>query len=216
MESSKGFQPAVNTPCKLCQKKRARRFCPGVGGEICPVCCGTARETTIDCPSHCEHLQEARAHERLAPLTKDDIPNQDVRVSEEFLEKNDALLVLLAVALAKAMDANKAVDRDAGEALAALIQTYRTLQSGLIYETRPPNPYAAAIQLALKETVEDVTKRLAERSGLHTLRDSDVLGILVFLQRLQIQHNNGRPRGRAFYDFMREMFPAAAPSELRI
>lgn len=206
----------MNTPCKLCQKKRARRYCPGVGGDICPVCCGTGRETTIDCPSHCEHLLEARAHERLTPLSKDDIPNQDIRVTEQFLEQNDTLIAWLSLTLAQAMDSNKAVDRDAGEALAALIQTYRTAQSGLIYETRPQNPYAAGIQQALKESVDDLTKRLTEKSGMHTMRDSDVLGALVFLQRLQIQHNNGRPRGRAFYDFMREMFPAAAQPQLQI
>ena len=161
-------------------------------------------------------MQEARAHERLAPLSKDDIPNQDIRVTEQFLEENDALIAWLSLALAQSMDSNKAVDRDAGEALASLIQTYRTLQSGLIYETRPQNPYAAAIQQALKESVDDLTKRVTEESGMHTLRDSDVLGVLVFLQRLQIQHNNGRPRGRAFYDFMREMFPATAQSQLQI
>ena len=206
----------MNTPCKLCEKKRARRYCPGVQGDICPVCCGTGRETTIDCPSQCEHLQEARAHERLAPLSKGDVPNQDIRVTEQFLQQNEALVAWLGLALAEAMDSNKAVDRDAWEALASLIQTYRTLQSGLIYETRPQNPYAAAIQQALKESVDDLTKRLSEESGMHTLRDADVLGALVFMQRLQMQHDNGRPRGRAFYDFMRELFPAQAQSELRI
>ena len=206
----------MNTPCKLCQKKRARRYCPGVGGDICPVCCGTGREITINCPSHCEHLQEARAHERLTRPSKDDIPNQDVRVTEQFLQQNEALVAWLSLALVGAMDSNKAVDRDAGEALASLVQTYRTLQSGLIYETRPQNPFAAAIHQALKESIADLTKRLTEESGMHTLRDSDVLGALVFIQRLQIQHDNGRPRGRAFYDFMRELFPAPAQSELQI
>ena len=211
MESS-----AVNSPCKLCQKKRARRFCPGVNAEICPVCCGTGRETTIDCPSTCEHLQEARAHERFVPHTKDDFPNQDVRVTEQFLSEHDTLIAWLAFSLVEAMQSSRAVDRDAGEALGALIKTYRTLQSGLIYETRPQNPYAASIQQALKEAIGDISKRLAEKTGLQTLRDSDVLGSLVFFQRLQIQHDNGRPRGRAFYDFLREMFPMPAQTELLV
>jgi hypothetical protein len=139
-----------------------------------------------------------------------------VRVTEQFLEQNEALVACLSLSLAQAMETNKAVDLDAGEALAALIQTYRTLQSGLIYESRPQNPYAAAIQQALKGSVDDLTKRLAEKSGMHTLRDSDVLGALVFLQRLQIQHNNGRPRGRAFYDFVQGLFSAAAQSQLEV
>ena len=40
------------------------------------------------------------------------------------------------------------------------------------------------------------------------MRDADLLGVLVFLQRLELQHNNGRRRGRAFFDFLRATFPA--------
>jgi hypothetical protein len=35
-----------------------------------------------------------------------------------------------------------------------------------------------------------------------------VLGILVFLQRLGLQHNNGRRRGRAFFGFLQTLLPA--------
>ena len=52
---------------------------------------------------------------------------------------------------------------------------------------------------------------LAEEAGMQTLRDTDVLATLVFLQRLEIQHNNGRRRGRAFFDFLRTYFPEPAP-----
>lgn len=199
----------MNISCQICEKKRARRHCPGVGGEVCPVCCGAGRENTIDCPSSCEYLQEARAHERPIAVAEDELPNRDVRVTEEFLEKHEALILWLTAALAEAMGSRKAVDRDAAEALEALIKTYRTLQSGLIYETRPQNPYANQIQERLKASIEDLSKRIAEKSGLHTLRDADVLGVLVFLQRLQIAHNNGRPRGRMFYDFLRQSFPVS-------
>jgi hypothetical protein len=41
-----------------------------------------------------------------------------------------------------------------------------------------------------------------------TIRDSEVLGVLVFLQRLELQNNNGRRRGRAFLDMLRGFFPA--------
>jgi hypothetical protein len=42
---------------------------------------------------------------------------------------------------------------------------------------------------------------------LHSLRDSEVLGVLVFWQRMRARHNNGRPRGRMFYDFLRQIGP---------
>jgi hypothetical protein len=108
------------------------------------------------------------------------------------------------------MEARKSVDGDAREGLESLIKTYRTLESGLIYETRPNNPYAAEIQEALKQSIDELRQRLAETSGMQTLRDTDVLGALVFLQRLELQHNNGRRRGRAFFDFLRAYFPVQA------
>jgi hypothetical protein len=201
----------VNTLCKLCEKKRARRYCPGVSGEICPTCCGTERENTIDCPSDCEFLQEARVREKPVPLTEEEFPHKDIKVSEEFLREHEHVVMFVSTALARAMEKARAVDRDAQEALDALIQTYRTLESGLIYETRSPNPYAAAIQDDLKRAIEELTKKLTETAGMHTLRDTEVLGTLVFLERLGLHHRNGRPRGRAFYDFLRAYFPAEAP-----
>lgn len=203
--------------CKLCGKRRARRYCPGVSADICPVCCGTERENTIDCPLDCEHLQVARVREKPAPLSPSDVPNQDVRLTEEFLEKHEELIVWLALALQRAMEQERAVDLDSKEALDALIRTYRTLESGLIYETKPQNPFAASIQTVMRESVEEFRKLQAREAGMQTLRDTDVLGVLVFLQRMELQHDNGRRRGRAFFDFLRSSFPnppAAASVEL--
>lgn len=198
----------MNTPCKLCEKKRARRFCPGVSAEICPVCCGTERENSIDCPLDCEHLQEARRREKPPEVNAADLPNQDIRLSDQFVRDNERLILWLIMALAQALEKERAIDFDAREALDALVRTYRTLESGLIYETRPQNPYAAALQAAMQQSVEEFRKHLTEQSGMNTLRDADVLGALVFLQRLEFQHNNGRKRGRAFFDFLRSSFPA--------
>jgi hypothetical protein len=198
----------VNAPCKLCEKKRARRHCPGVAADICPSCCGTERENTIDCPSACEYLQEARLREHPVPPAEDAIPNLDIQVSEDFLREKELVVVWISEALARAMEKEKAVDQDAREALDALIRTYRTLESGLIYETRPSNPYAAALQDALKSSVDKLRKEEAEESGLASVRDADILCVLVFLERIQFQYANGRRRGRAFYDFLNSHFPA--------
>jgi hypothetical protein len=156
----------------------------------------------------CVYLQEARLHDRHAAIAAEDFPNQDIKLSEDFIRQQEHLIMWLALALARTMETKKAVDADAREGLDALIRTYRTRESGLIYETRPPNPYAADIQEELKKAIEELHKRLTESKGMHTLRDADVLGTLVFLQRLEIQNSNGRRRGRAFFDFLRTYFPA--------
>jgi hypothetical protein len=201
----------VNTLCKLCEKRRAKRHCPGVQAEICPVCCGTERENTVDCPLDCAYLREARLRDRPVTITEESLPNKDIHVSEDFIRKQESVVMWLGNALAREMEARRSVDGDAREGVESLIKTYRTLESGLIYETRPTNPYAAEIQEALKQAIDELRKRLAETSGMQTVRDADILGALVFLQRLELQHNNGRLRGRAFFDFLRTYFPVEEP-----
>ena len=48
--------------CPLCGARKAKRACPGVRQDICPVCCGTKRLIEIKCPADCVYLTTARAH----------------------------------------------------------------------------------------------------------------------------------------------------------
>jgi hypothetical protein len=182
-----------------------------VGGGICAICCGTEREVTVNCPLDCMYLREARKREPLPEIDPRTFPNNDIKVDEAFLDRNEPLLILLAASLARsALNGGGIVDSDVRDALEGLVRTYRTLQSGLYYDSRPENPLAARIYSDTQEAIEDIRKRLAEQGGL---RDADVLGILVFLQRLGIQHDNSRPKGRAFIDFLRQFFPPEHPKE---
>ncbi len=193
--------------CKICQQRRAKRACPGAGGEICPQCCGTERENSISCPLDCGYLREARLHEQIPELETDSIPNSDISVSEDFLREHEELLLFLAgVVLAAGLETEGAVDTDAREALDALIRTYRTLNSGLYYESTPSNFLAATIQRRIQEELGEFRKKQTEQRGMTNVRDADILGLLVFLQRFELRHNNGRKRSRAFLDFLREYF----------
>jgi hypothetical protein len=197
--------------CRICEKRRPRRFCPGVGGDICPICCGTEREKTVNCPLSCPYLQEARKYEKLPDVDPRQFPNQDIKVDEGFLERNEPLLILIASSLARvALETTGAVDGDAKEALDSLVRTYRALQSGLVYEVRPENPIAGRIHSGVQQALHEMSVRLAGHD--QTIRDADALGILAFLQRVEIQHNNGRPKGRAFIDFLTGFFPPGPAS----
>jgi hypothetical protein len=178
-----------------------------VHGDICTLCCGKEREVTVDCPLDCEYLQEARKHEHSAPVDVNELPNRDIRVSEEFIEEHVELLAVVGRGVAKsALDTPGATDRDVRDALEALIRTHRTLQSGVYYESRPENALARPIFDFTREVLEEFHKREHQQLGLTHTRDTDVLGVLVFLQRLEWDRNNGRPRGRAFIDFLRGSF----------
>lgn len=194
--------------CRICETRKPRRHCPGVRGDICAQCCGAEREVTIHCPLDCEYLSQAREHDRMIQLDPSTIPNKDIRVSEEFLQTNDRLLAFCSYSLlAAAMATPDAVDRDVRDALEAIIKTYRTRQSGLIYESRPSNLIAGAIQQRLQTSIDDMLKKVQEQTGMNTIRDADILGVLVFLQRFEMQWTNGRPLGRAFISYLLAQYP---------
>src|SRR5271156_6245311 len=57
-------QESYALSCAICEIRKEKRFCPAVHGRICPQCCGEQREVTLDCPSDCPYLQQAREHEK--------------------------------------------------------------------------------------------------------------------------------------------------------
>lgn len=187
--------------CAICQTRRPRRFCPGVRGDICSICCGTEREVTVDCPLDCEFLRESRRHDKVEPPDPGQAPNQDIRITEKFVEEHQPLLDFLSRSLVgSALQIAGAVDFDVREALDSLVRTYRTLQSGVYYESLPPNPLAAGIHQAVQAALAEYRRKEVQQLGMSRTRDADVLGLLAFLQRVEFDHNNGRRRGRAFLD----------------
>lgn len=198
--------------CAICETRRPKRFCPGVSGDICSICCGTEREVTVECPLDCEYLQEARRREKPTPVEEAAIPNRDILVTENFLRENEPLLVFTGRSLAGASFETGAIDFDVREVLDALIRTYRTLQSGVYYETQPANLIAANIYRAMQDALAEFRKREQESLGISKTRDADILGVLVFLQRIELDRNNGRRRGRAFLDELRGFYYAEPES----
>jgi hypothetical protein len=204
----------IQVLCKICGKRRARRACPAVEGDICTICCGTEREVSLSCPLECEYLQEAHVHEKAVPIAEDEISYPEVPVTEEFIRDHEELLLFSIYSLLQAaMRTPGALDADVMAALEALIQTHRTLQSGLVYETRAENTIAASVQRGFSSSLADYQKLREEREGLSAFRDSDVLSVLVFLHRLGQQNQNGRPRGRMYLDLLRHMTPDVGVEE---
>ena len=197
--------------CAICKTRRARRHCPGVRGEICTLCCGKEREVTVDCPLDCEFLIEARRHERPAEIAPEQVPNKEIRVTDQFLSEKKELVAFVMRSVAEAGLGARAVDPDLRDALDGLVRTYRTLQSGLQYESVPDNPVAAAVFRHLQMRVQEARRREAD-SGMVRTRDADILGALVFLQRLELTRSNGRPKGRAFLGALASLYESALES----
>ena len=188
-----------------------RSFCPALHGRICPQCCGEQREVTLDCPSECPYLQQAREHEKPRPAEQFDAASLflQVEISEQFTYEREHLLMGLSYALAKAAHADRGLnDRDLIAALSTMCTSYeRLVNSGLHYE----QPLAGRAQHAVAAEVEEMLKQFREveqkQLGYSTLRDSVVLKALVFLVRLGHGRTSGRPKSRAFVDFLFAQVP---------
>ena len=204
--------------CPICNIRKEKRFCPAVHGRICPQCCGEQREVTLDCPSDCAYLQQARQHER--PRSADQLDPASlflqVEVSDQFTYEHQHLLMGLSYALSKAAHADRSLnDGDLIAALSAMCTNReRLLKSGLHYE----QPLTNGAQMAVMAQVEEMLKQYREAEQKHrgytTLRDADVLRALVFLVRLGIGRTSGRPKSRAFIDFLFAQFPEKESSVL--
>jgi hypothetical protein len=209
--------------CAFCEKRKEKRFCPAIHGRICPQCCGEQREVTLDCPSDCVYLQQAREHEKprsLRDLNPSDLFVQ-VEVEDQFLYQHEHLIMGLTYALSKSVRADRSLkDADLIAALTSLTKTWETLvNSGLHYD----NPIASVPQQAVVAEVQNMVREYREAEQKHVgyaqLRDSEVLRALVFLVRMAHVRTSGRPKSRAFVDFLMAQFPEkpsgiAAPEEV--
>ena len=159
------------------QYPQAAALLPGVNGEICTICCGTEREQTIDCPLECEYLREAHPHEEVPELDPATVPNQDIGVTEECLEKNQALVLLPGPPWQRALSARRVPSPIMISAKRCnRSSAHRTLESGLYYEALPTNPYALAIHESVQARVADLRRRESEATGpATTIRDTMVL-----------------------------------------
>jgi hypothetical protein len=200
--------------CSICEKRKEKRFCPAIHGRICPQCCGEQREVTLDCPTDCVYLQQAREHEKprgVADVNPADIFLQ-VEVGDEFLYRHEHLIMGLTYALAKSVRADRSLkDADLIAALSALAKTWETLvNSGLHYEARVANPAHRAVAAEVQNMLKEYREAEQKHVGYVQLRDSEVLRALVFLVRMAHGRTSGRPKSRAFVDFLLAQFPEKA------
>jgi len=197
--------------CAICGIRKEKRFCPAVHGRICPQCCGEQREVTLDCPSDCVYLQQAREHEKPRPMEELDAAGlfPQIEVREQFLYEFEHLIVGLSFALARSARTDRSLnDTDLIAALTAFTKSYETLaNSGLHYETPLPNVRQQAIITEMQKMLQEYRETEQIHLGYGRLRDADILRALVFLVRMANGRTSGRPRSRAFADFLFTQFP---------
>jgi len=196
--------------CPICEKRKPGRFCPAKAEKICAVCCGTEREVSIDCPPDCAYLVSAHRYENQHPREfPEGTPLQDLRIASDTIETHGQLLSTIAFTIAKFCSTQpSATDPDVLEALRALAESYKTLLSGLVYERPPVMPIQRELYHDLSTFLVEA-KQQATQTSFTSVKDSEILQLLVFLLRMGLLRTNGRPRSRRFIEFLRSQFPGA-------
>lgn len=200
--------------CTLCNHRKDKRFCLAVHGRICAQCCGEQREVTLDCPSDCPYLQQARQHEKPKELG-DIVPPElfpAVTIREEFLGQHEQLITGILHTLSNLSRANPHLrDREVIGALTNVAKAQQTLaSSGLVYEEAVTNPAQQVIVSTLQQVLQEFRDLEHKHLGYARLQEREVLQALVFALRLAHMHTSGRPLSRAWIDFLQGGF---APEE---
>jgi hypothetical protein len=136
------------------------------------------------------------------------MPFPDTRIPSDFVMAHEQFVAALSLAICIYAQANRpTVDADAQAALAALAESYRTLTSGIYYERPPASLLQKGLYDTLKRGIEDYKRAQSQRAGMTVVRDSEIRDTLILLAQLGATRANGRPKGRAFLDFLRNQFP---------
>lgn len=197
--------------CAICGIRKEKRYCPAVHDKICAICCGTEREVRFDCPSDCVYLQEARRRD--LPRALDSLDPEPlfprVEVRQQLVYEREPLIAGLSFALARAARADRGLhDRDLLTALQAMARRTETLvSSGLHYSEPVTSPPVQAVIAELEKMLKQYNETEQKHVGYSTLKDSELLQVLVFMLRTGYARTSGRPRSRAFIDFLLEQFP---------
>jgi hypothetical protein len=212
----------MKSTCPLCGVRKAKRACPGVGHEICAVCCGTKRLTEIACPPDCPYLTAARAHPAAVVQRQQERDMAFVlpRISDLTQMQYRLFLFVQAMVLQHAKSAVPPIlDSDVAEAAATVAKTIETARSGIIYEHQATGIPAQRLATELGKAVMDI----ARRAGAEASRvERDAALALRRIERLAREAAGeatdvDRPKGSWLALAERMMGPAAvadAPAEM--
>ncbi len=176
---------------------------------ICAVCCGTEREVTIDCPLDCAYLVASRQrHDERREVDWAKMPFASQKIPYSTLEAHEPLFMRLSYVICEfASENHPLVDSDIQAVYHALAETYQTLTSGILYENPPAYLLQRELYGKLRHEVEEYKKQ--EPTGLSartSVRDSEIRDVLILTTQIAAGKSNGRPKGRAFLDFIRSQF----------
>jgi hypothetical protein len=178
------------------------------------VCCATEREVTIDCPSSCPHLVASRRYEgERRAVDWSQMPFANVKISPSALRGHENVIDTLAYSICDFAGLRREmVDSDVMSALLTLGESYQTLTKGIYYEKPLDHRLQHELVEHLKRTIAAYKKEETSHPRMTPLRDETVRDAIIFMAQAGGMRNNGRPKGRAYLDFLRSQVKWQPPA----
>jgi len=72
------------TNCSHCRQRKAKRRCPALGSDLCPLCCGILREKELHCPPGCRFLTLHKPYQESKIIRKKRKPAEEAPLDERL------------------------------------------------------------------------------------------------------------------------------------
>ncbi len=201
--------------CILCEKRKAKRSCPAKDTQICPQCCGEKRILEIECPESCEYLKAGR--EREMGEYQKRIHSMDQAVQQkhrQVLYDHRNVIAHLEYAISRQRILSRTLnDKDVIRAVDSLLETYKTEDTGLLYERIEEDLQIEALRRELREIIESYRNPGGEEAkGIVDPKNTRLLlgaaiDCLNFVRSLAAAYLKDRDSGSGYVDFLARIIP---------
>jgi len=201
--------------CILCEQRKAKRSCPAKDTLICAQCCGEKRVLEIECPESCEYLKTGR--ERESEDYKKHIQRMDQTAQERhrkiLYEHRNVVAHLEYVISRQRILSRDLGDKDVVQAVDSLLETYRTEDTGLLYERTDDNLRIESLRRELREIIESYRNPEGEeKKGIVDPKNTRLqlgaaIDCLKFIRTLATTYLEDRNSGSGYVDFLARIIP---------
>ncbi len=202
--------------CVLCEKRKAKRFCPAKSALICAQCCGEKRVLEIRCPESCEYLKAGR--EREAEDHRKRLQNMNPAIQERnqhALQDHQDVIARLEYTLSRERQASRDLtDKDVAQAVDVLLDTYRTEDKGVLYEKTSNDLRVESLRRELRTVIESL-RNPESRQGEEGIVDPQntrlqlgaAIESLEFIRSMVTAYEGDRHSPSSYIDFLARMIP---------
>ncbi len=201
--------------CVLCDRRKAKRFCPAKNTLICAQCCGEKRVLEINCPESCGYLQAGREREMKDYAKRvRGMDSSGLEKRQRLLTEHQNVLAQIEYLFARErLSSRNLKDKDIVDTIDVLLETYRTEDKGVLYEKTAEDLQIEALRRELKKVIESLRNPEGKEGrgivdpGSTRLQLGAAIDCLEFIRLLAESYVKERHDSSGYVDFLARLFP---------